>query len=181
MILVGPLLSHSKNSRFHYFYIAGNGNKVYETINLGFVDVETNAQTQRANFIGKLESCFSEVLAFGSLPEMARAVHARWPNAETARFLAFAELEEKSEPTKVVDEAATERIVPAESVDDNLTYAPPWARDQTLHSGLSEDDIASAFLRLKSPAERGDAQRLPVGAIEARRRSFCDVAPSAPL
>ena len=40
MILAGPLLSHSKNSRFHYFYIAGNGNKVYETINLGFVDVE---------------------------------------------------------------------------------------------------------------------------------------------
>ena len=163
MILAGPLLRHSKNSRFHYFYIAGNGNKVYETINLGLVDVESNAQTQRADLIVKLESRFTKVLTFGSLPEMARAVHARWPNVETARFLAFAELEEKLEQAKVVDEAATEAIVPAKSVNDNLTYAPPWARDQTLHSGLSKDDIASEMLRLKSPAELGDAQRLPVG------------------
>ena len=163
MILAGPLLRHSKDSRFHYFYIAGNGNKVYETINLGLVDVESNAQTQRADLIVKLESRFTKVLTFGSLPEMARAVHARWPNVETARFLAFAELEEKLEQAKVVDEAATEAIVPAKSVNDNLTYAPPWARDQTLHSGLSKDDIASAMLRLKSPAELEDAQRLPVG------------------
>ena len=162
-IFVGPLLSHSKSSRFHYFYIAGNGNKVYETIELGFVDVESTAQTQRADLIVKLESRFTKVLTFGSLPEMAQAVHARWPNVETARFLAFAELEAKFEPAKVVDEAATEAIVPAKSVNDNLTYAPPWARDQRQHSGLSKDDIASAMLKLKSPAELGDAQRLPVG------------------
>ena len=161
LIIVGPLLSHSKNSRFHYFYIAGNGNKVYETIKL--IDVESTAQTQRADLIVKLESRFTEVLTFGGLPEMAQAVHARWPNVETARFLAFAELEAKFEPAKVVDEAATEAIVPAKSVNDNLTYAPPWARDQRRHSGLSKDDIASAMLRLKSPAELGDAQRLPVG------------------
>ena len=163
MILVGPLLSHSKNSRFHYFYIAGNGNKVYETINLGLVDVESNAQTQRADLVEKLESRFTKVLTFGSLPEMAQAVHLRWPNVETARFLAFAELEAKFEPAKVVDKAATEAIVPAKSVNDNLTYAPPWARDQRRHSGLSKGDIASAMLRLNSPAELGDAQRLPVG------------------
>jgi hypothetical protein len=162
-IFVGPLLSHSKSSRFHYFYIAGNGNKVYETIELGFVDVESTAQTQRADLVVKLESRFTKVLTFGSLPEMAQAVHARWPNVETARFLAFAELEAKFEPAKVVDEAATEAIVPAKSVNDNLTYAPPWARDQRQHSGLSKDDIASAMLKLKSPAELGDAQRLPVG------------------
>jgi hypothetical protein len=162
-IFVGPLLSHSKSSRFHYFYIAGNGNKVYETIELGFVDVESTAQTQRADLVVKLESRFTKVLTFGSLPEMAQAVHARWPNVETARFLAFAELEAKFEPAKVVDEAATEAIVPAKSVNDNLTYAPPWARDQRQHSGLSKADIASAMLKLKSPAELGDAQRLPVG------------------
>ena len=68
MIFVGPLLSHSKNSRFHYFYIAGNGTKVYETINLGFVDVESNARTQRADLVVKLESRFTEVLTFCQSP-----------------------------------------------------------------------------------------------------------------
>ena len=130
MIFVGPLLSHSKNSRYYYFYIAGNGNKVYETINLGFVDVESNAQTQRADLVVKLERRFTEVLIFGSLPEMAQAVHARWPNVETARFLAFAELEAKSEAAKVGDEAAPEPVVPAKGINDNLRYAPPRARDQ---------------------------------------------------
>jgi hypothetical protein len=129
MILVGPLLSHSKNSRYHYFYIAGNGSKIFKTIILGFVEVETVARTQRANFVGKLESRFSEVLVFGGLLEMAQAVHARWPNAETASFLA-AELGAKSEPTKVADEGAPERVVPAEGIDDKLAYARPRARDQ---------------------------------------------------
>jgi hypothetical protein len=130
MILVGPLLSHSKNSRYHYFYIAGNGSKIFETIILGLVEVETIARTQRANFVAKLESRFSEVLVFGGLLEMVQAVHARWPNAETASFLAFAEQGAKSEPTKVADEAAPERVVPAEGIDDKLAYAPPRARDQ---------------------------------------------------
>ena len=40
MILVGPLLSLSISSSYRYFYIAGNGSKVYETISLGFVEVE---------------------------------------------------------------------------------------------------------------------------------------------
>ena len=198
MILVGPLLSHSKNSRYHYFYIAGNGSKIFETIILGFVKIETIARTQRANFVEKLESRFSEVLVFGGLLEMAQAVHARWPNAETTGFLAFAELGAKSEPTKVADEAAPERVVRAEGIDDKFAYAPPWAREQRRpvpvlrpapmatpsvpiatisgslsgdravterqqHSGPSEEDIASAILRMKSPAERGGAPRLPVG------------------
>jgi hypothetical protein len=130
MILVGPLHSHSKNSKYRYFYIAGNGSKVYEAISLGFVEVETIAQTQRADFVVKLESRFAEVLTFGSFPEMARAVHERWPNVETVRFLAFAELEAKSEPTKVADKLAPERVVPGNKIDDKLAYAPPWARDQ---------------------------------------------------
>jgi hypothetical protein len=198
IILVGPLLSHSKNSRYHYFYIAGDGSKIFETIKLGFVEVETIARTQRANFVGKLESRFSEVLVFGGLLELAHAVHARWPNVETARFLAFAELEGESEPTKVADEATPERVVAAEGIEDNLAYAPPRARDQRRPTpvlrpaqmatpsvpiatfggslsedrivterqrqpGLSEGDMASAILRLKSPAERGGAPRLPVG------------------
>jgi hypothetical protein len=197
IILVGPLLSHSKNSTYHYFYIAGDGSKIFETIKLGFVEVETIARTQRANFVGKLESRFSEVLVFGGLLELAHAVHARWPNVETARFLAFAELEGKSEPTKVADEAAPERVVPAEGIEDNLVYAPPRARDQRRPTpvlrpakmatpsvpiatfggslsgdrtvterqrqpGLSEGDMTSAILRLKSPAERGGVPRLPV-------------------
>ena len=99
MILVGPLLSPSINSRNRYFYIAVNGSKVYETINLGFVEVEADAQTQRADFIKKLESRFAEVLTFGSQLEMAHAVHTRWPNEETAKFLAFAEREVKPTAT----------------------------------------------------------------------------------
>jgi hypothetical protein len=74
MILVGPLLSLSISSRYRYFYIAGNGSKVYETIFRG-------------------------------------------------------------------DRAVTE---------------------QQRHSGLSQDDIASAILRLMSPAKLGGVPRLPV-------------------
>jgi hypothetical protein len=214
MILVGPLLSRSPNSGYRYFYIAGNGSKVYETISL-FVEVETNAQTQRADFVEKLKSRFAEVLTFGSHLEMAHAVHTRWPNWETAKFLAFAELEAKLKPTKVagqqesiddngshagvvpgdygkqlVDEAPPEPVDHAKDIDAISTYAPPLAHDQAQPtlvpsslpvaapsqplrdaravteqqrpSGLSQDDIASAILRLKSPAELASVPRLPV-------------------
>jgi hypothetical protein len=155
MILIGPLLSLSIKSQHRYFYIADNGSKVYETIGLGFVEVETNAQTQRADFIEKLESRFAEVLTFGNHLEMAHAVHTRCPNAETARFLAFAELEAKPRPTKVagqqesidddggyagvvlgdygkqlVDEMAPEPVDHAKDIDAISTYAPPLAFDQ---------------------------------------------------
>ena len=116
MILVGPLLSHSINSRYRYFYIAGKGSKVYETISLGFLEVETPGQNRRANFVEKLKIHFAEVSTFDSLVEMAHAVHARWPNVETARLLAFAKLEAKSEPTKMADEAAPEPVVPAKGI-----------------------------------------------------------------
>jgi hypothetical protein len=237
MILVGPLLSLSISSSYRYFYIAGNGSKVYETISLGFVEVETNAQTQRADFIEKLESRFAVVLIFGSHLEMAHAVHTRWPNKETAKFLAFAELEAKPKPTKVagqqesiddndsyagvvpgdygkqlVDEVAPEPVDHAKDIDAISTFAPPLAHDQaqpmpvsrpaqtlvpsslpiaTLsqplrgaravteqqrHSGLSQDDIASAVLRLKSPAELGSVPRLPVeGARSSIMLRFCAV------
>lgn len=223
MILVGPLLSLSISSMYRYFYIAGNGGKVYETVGLGFVEVETSAQTQRADFIKKLESRFAEVLTFGSQLEMAHAVHTRWPNEETAKFLALAELEAKPKSTKVadqqestddngsyagvvpgdpgkqlVDEVAPKPVDHAKDIDAISRYVPPLALDEahpllvsrpapTLvpsspplaalrqplrgdravterrrHSGLSQDDIASAILRLKPPAELGGVSRLPV-------------------
>ena len=214
MILVGPLLSRSLNSGYRYFYIAGNGSKIYETISL-FVEAETNAQTQRADFIEKLKSRFAEVLTFGSHLEMAQAVHTRWPNWETAKILAFAELEAKLKPTKVagqqesiddngnhaavvpgddgkqlVDELAAEPVDHAKNIDAISTYAPPLAlyqarptlvpsslpiatpsqplrdapavTEQQRPSGLSQDDIASAILKLKSPAELASVPRLPV-------------------
>src|ERR1700733_2869885 len=86
-ILVGPLLSLSMSSTFRYFYVAGNGSRVYETVSFGFVESETNAQTQRADFIEKLNNRFSQVLTFGSRLELADAVLTRWPNNETAIFL----------------------------------------------------------------------------------------------
>jgi hypothetical protein len=179
VILVGPLLSHSKNSKYHYFHIAGNGSKIFETIILGFVDLERIARTQRANFVEKLESHFSEVLVFGGLLEMAQTVHARWPNAETASFLAFAEQGAKSEPTKVADEAASERVVPAE-IDDKLAYAPPRARDQrrpvsvlrppqiatpsasiaTFGGSVGGDRTVTERLRPSEPSEGDDASAI---------------------
>jgi hypothetical protein len=217
MIMIGPVLS-LPNSR-SYFYVAGNGSKVYETI---FVEVDANAGKQRTDFIEKLQSRFAEVLTFGSHLEMAHEVHARWPNEETATFLAVAELEAMLGPTKVaaqqqsidddgsyaglvpgdcgkqlVDEVAPEPADRAKDIDDNSTDAPSWARDegrprpvlrptQTLapssppiaalsqplrgdravteqpYSELSQDDIASAILRLESPAELRGVPRLPV-------------------
>jgi hypothetical protein len=222
MVLVGPLLSLSINSSYRYFYIAGKGSKVYETISLGFVELETTAQTQHADFIKKLETRFAQVLTFGSHLEMARAVHTRWPNEETAKFLAFAELDTKLKPTKMagqqesiddssygevvpgdyrkqpVGEMVPERVNHGKDIDAISRHAPPSALDQaqpmpvsrpaqtlapssppiaTLrqplggdhavtepqwHSGLSQDDIASAILRLKSPAKLGGVPRLPV-------------------
>ena len=221
MILVGPLLSLSMSSSFRYFYVAGNGSKVYETISLGFVEFETNARTQRADFIDKLNNRFSEVLIFGSRLEMAHAVRALWPNKETAIFLESAE-RELTKPTvadqcegvhddnihvgvtpgdngrRLVDEVAPESVDSAELIDGKLTHVPPWTRDdeqpmpmlrpahalvpsrvpisalsqplrrdraviaQRRHSGLSQDDVASAILRLKSPAEVGGIPGLPV-------------------
>src|SRR5450755_3255813 len=143
MILVGPLLSLSMSSSYRFFCIAGSGGKVYETISLGFVEVETDAQTQRADFIEKLESRFAEVSTFGSHLELARAVHTRWPNEETARLLAFAEVEVKLKPSEVegqqesVDDRSFAGDVPGDNgkllvneVAPEPTHVPPWVRDE---------------------------------------------------
>jgi hypothetical protein len=233
MVLVGPLLSLSMSSTYRYFYLAGNGNKVCETVALGFVEDESNAQTQRADIVEKLKSRFEEVVTFGSHLEMARAVHTHWPNKETAKFLALAEREVVSKPAvasqqKNIDDdesyaggvPGTEPIESAKGIADNLTHFPPRARDegqpmpvlrpaQTLvpsivpnaalsqslrgdraltvqqrHTGLSQDDVALAIMKLKPPAELEDVPALPVqGArsLASIMPRFCAVGGSVAL
>ena len=123
-ILVGPLLSLSLSSTFRYFYIGGNGSKVYQSIGLGFVEAEIDAERQREDVVGTLKNRFVEVITFGSHLEMARAMHTRWPNEETVRDLGSAALTAKSEPAdvlpgdygkKLVDEAAREPVAPCQT------------------------------------------------------------------
>jgi hypothetical protein len=99
-VLVGPVLDLWTNSSFRVFNIAGKGGKVHETIGLGFVELEIDAQRRRANIVAALESCFSEVQLFDSQLEMAQAAHALWMNDKTARFLATVSDESKSRPTR---------------------------------------------------------------------------------
>jgi hypothetical protein len=233
MILVGPLLSLSMSSTYRYFYLAGNGNKVCETVALGFVEDESNAQTQRADVVEKLKSRFEEVVTFDSHLEMARAVHTHWPNKETEKFLALAERDVMSKPAtagqqKSLDDdesfagvvPSTEPVESAEGNDDSLTLVPPGAREegqptlvlrsaqalepstvpnaalsqslrddravtvQQRHTGLSQDDVALAIMRLKPPAELGDVPALPVeGArsLTSMRLRFCAIGGSVAL
>ena len=97
-VLIGPLLNLSINSSFRFFYIAGNGPKIYESISVGFVELETDAQKQRADIVATLESRFGEVQILGSQLELAQAVHSLWPNEETTRFLGTSALEAKLQP-----------------------------------------------------------------------------------
>src|SRR5271166_3882454 len=94
-ILIGPLLNLSINSSFRFFYIAGKGSKIYESVALGFVDVESDAQRQRADIVAQMQSRFGEVKILDNQLELAREAHTFWPNEETARFLATAALESK--------------------------------------------------------------------------------------
>jgi hypothetical protein len=99
-VLVGPLLNLWTNSSFRVFNIPGKGGKIHETIGLGFVEREIDAQRRRANIVAALESCFSEVQLFDSQLEMAQAAHTLWANDETARFLATASWESKPRLTR---------------------------------------------------------------------------------
>ena len=85
-VLVGPLLNLWTNSSFRVFKIAGSGGKIYETVGLGFVKVEADAQLRRADIVAVLESRFGEVQTFDSQLEMAQAAHTLWANDETAGF-----------------------------------------------------------------------------------------------
>jgi hypothetical protein len=98
-VMVGPLLNLWTNSSFRVFNIAGKGGKIHETIGLGFVELEIDAQRRRADIVAALESCFTEVQFFDSQLEMAQAAHTLWANDETARFLATVSWESKQRPT----------------------------------------------------------------------------------
>jgi hypothetical protein len=99
-VLVGPLLNLWTNSSFRVFNIAGKGGKIYETIGLGFVELEIDARRRRADIVAVLESCFSEVQPFDSQLEIAQMAHTLWANDETARFLATVLRESKPRPTR---------------------------------------------------------------------------------
>jgi hypothetical protein len=99
-VLVGPLLNLWTNSRFRIFNIAGKGGKIHETIGLGFLEFEIDAERQRADIVAALESCFSEVQPFDCQLEMAQTAHTLWANDETAQFLATVSRESKPRPTR---------------------------------------------------------------------------------
>jgi hypothetical protein len=153
-VLIGPLLNLSINSSFRFFYIAGNGPKIYESISVGFVELETDAQKQRADIVARLESRFGEVQILGSQLELAQAVHSLWPNEETTRFLGTSALEAKLQPKslagreegfdngsdvgepfsdrgqQVVEKTVPDSLAHADAIDPGLTNAPPSHRDQ---------------------------------------------------
>jgi hypothetical protein len=100
-ILIGPLRKLSINSTFRYFHVAGKGTKVYESVGLGFVELETNALKQRADLLEKLNRRFGKVIVLDSHLELAQAVYQLWPNQETARVLAAAKFEAKGQPANL--------------------------------------------------------------------------------
>jgi hypothetical protein len=97
-VLVGPLLNLWTNSSFRIFNIAGKGGKIHETIGLGFVEFEIDAERRRADIVAALERSFSDVQPFDSQLEMAQTAHTLWANDETARFLATVSRESKPRP-----------------------------------------------------------------------------------
>ena len=130
-VLVGPLLNLSINSSFRFFYIAGNGSKkIYELISLGFVEVEADAQSQRADIVARLENRFGEVQVLGSQLELAETAQALWPNAATARFLATAALEAKLQPARAASRDQSLGSVLADAIASVSTHTPPSPRGQ---------------------------------------------------
>lgn len=129
MVLVGPLLNLSINSSFRFFYIAGNGSKkIYESISLGFVEVEADAQSQRADIVARLENRFGEVQVLGSQLELAETAQALWPNEETVRFLATAALEAKLQPARAASRDQRLGSVLADAIASVSTHTPPSPR-----------------------------------------------------
>jgi hypothetical protein len=172
-VLVGPLLNLSINSSFRFFYIAGNGSKkICESISLGFVEVEADAQSQRADIVARLENRFGEVQVLGSQLELAETAHSLWPNEATTRFLATATLEAKLQPTRavvrdkgfdigsdigllssdrgqpVVGKGTGDAVAHGDSTDPSLNYAQPSARDRAQPAALADPAVAPRPLRL---------------------------------
>jgi hypothetical protein len=149
-VLVGPVLHLSPKSNFRFLYIAGKyiagkGGKIFDSVGLGFVNEETDAQNRRTDIVARLERHFGEVKILDSELELAREAYALWPNEETARFLATAALEAKLPGTIAIEaggltsdgnpaggEAARDPIRDAEVVDPS-EYLPLWARAAVAH------------------------------------------------
>ena len=153
-VLVGPLLNLWTNSSFRVFNIAGKSGKIYETIGLGFFELEMDAQRRRADIVAALEGCFGEVEIFESQLEMAQMAHTLWANDETDRFLATVSRESKPRPTRETrqkqnladpnkvrvlsgdrnnepdDEGASMAVAPPDVIDPGPTHAPQSAGDQ---------------------------------------------------
>src|SRR5262249_12050965 len=147
-VLVGPLLNLWTNSSFRVFKIAGNGGKIHETISLGFVKVEADAQRRRAVIVAALQSRFGEVQIFDNQLEMARAAHTLWANDETSRFLATATAESKLPPTRKVDQDKSLNDTSKSSVrpsDRDKEFVDEAAR------GSVAPDAASAHAPLSAP------------------------------
>jgi hypothetical protein len=195
-IFVGPLLSSSESFPYRYFYIAGASSKIYQSINLGLIDSETKAQCRRAAVVEKLENRFTGVLTFGSHREMAYAVHARWPNEETAEILASAALAMTAELTKAayqhenIDDGRCAGSLPhseqsvdlgshglvddAGDLDAISTDMAPWALGSLSSNGPAKqkrskfnEDLAPAVLRLRRSTQLEIVPSLP---LEGTRR-----------
>jgi hypothetical protein len=154
-VLVGPLLNLWTNSSFRVFNIAGNGGKICETIGLGFVKVETDAQRRRADIVAVLQSRFGEVQTFDSQLEMARVAHTLWANDETSRFLATATVQSKPQMTRKVDQDQRLNDTSKSSVrpsDRDKEFVDEAAR------GSVAPDAASAHAPLSVPDQ---AQPMP--------------------
>jgi hypothetical protein len=156
-VLVGPLLNLWTNSSFRVFKIAGNGGKIYETVGLGFIKVEADAQRRRAGIVAVLESRFGEVQTFDSQLEMAQAAHTLWANDETARFLATATAESRLRPTAKVDQdqslddATKSSVLPSDrdrELVDEAARGSVALDAMSAHAQLSARDQAQATLDL---------------------------------
>jgi hypothetical protein len=154
-VLVGPLLNLWTNSSFRVFNIAGNGGKIYETIGLGFIKVETDAQRRRADIIALLESRFGEVQIFDSQLGMARVAHTLWANDETSRFLATATAESKLRLTRKVDQD--------QSLDDaSKSGVLPNDRDKEFVDEAAHGSVAPDAASAHAPlSARDQAQPTP--------------------
>src|SRR5262249_32992873 len=87
-VLVGPLFDLWTNSSFRVFNIAGKSSKIYETIGLGFFEVEMDAQRRRADIVAALEGRFGAVEICDSQLEMAQLAHRLGGKEERAGFWA---------------------------------------------------------------------------------------------
>jgi hypothetical protein len=178
-LLVGPLFNLWTNSSFRVFNIAGKSGKIYETIALGFFELEMVAQRRRADIVAALEACFGEVEIFDTRLEMAQKAHALWANDETAQLLATVSRESKprpigesrqkqdlADPDKVTvlsgdrnnesrNEGAGVAVAPPDVIDPGLTHAPQSAGGEAQPTLASNPAQISEPLYLRS---RSDAE-----------------------